>query len=216
MRYDLEASIHGEKVINEYLCKYLYDDLYNKNYILAGNKEAQLSGIDYVVYNDKGKPFSVDEKAQIGYINRPRNTFILEISFLDRGMNVKEGWFIKNIVNPNYYEFIWIHKSKESNKMNIRVEDIEEVECMFVSNRKLQEYIYKKGFTDKSLMALSDKIRIKFRKEDYGYIIRNGLKFVITNTLKERPVNIVMRKEVLMNLATSDYIVTPKNFRKIK
>lgn len=211
----VRADKNAETAITKFMCKNLYDKLFGDKYILADNAEAQKSGIDFVIYNNKHRPFSVDEKAQASYINRPRDTFTFEISFLDRGMNLRQGWFLKNKINPNYYELIWINRSLETRKDRLQPEHIQEVECMFIKNLDIQNYVYSKGFTDVSLSAISELMRVKLRTRDREYYDKNGIKFVLSNIYPEKPVNIIFKKDVLKYLSTSNYIVRPDNFIKL-
>lgn len=203
MRKDLYDSIHGEKAVNKFLCDNLYDIIYKNHYVIADNIDAQLSGIDVVVYEEE--PFSIDEKAQVGYINRPRPTFAFEISYKNRSGIVKDGWLLKNKVNPTYYGLVWIHKSKESNKGKLKASDIEKLEYMLVSNIKLQDYLYEHGIDEKKVRDISDMLR-KFNQR---FVYRNGFKFVYSYDFNEAPVNIVIPKSILKEICEYDYIVTP-------
>ena len=50
----------------------------------------------------------VDEKASIYYINKDLRTFVLEISFLNRGYQIQEGWFVNDQLSTQYYLMQWI------------------------------------------------------------------------------------------------------------
>ena len=214
---DYKESVNGEQAVHEFLCKHLYDKIFKSDYVTVVNKEAQKMGIDYVVYRKNDEPFTVDEKAQVNYINKPRDTFSFEISYLNIHKEVVDGWLIKNTIHPTYYALIWIWDSKEDNKSKLKTSDINTVECMFISNLNLQKFIRSCGFTDKILREFSEQMRKSSGNQRRYYAYLNSRKFVLTNMLPEKPVNIILDKDVLYKICTVDYMVMHGGiYRKIR
>ena len=210
--YDTKAS----NVVTQFLYENLYSHIFEQCVVVC-NKEAQLQGIDIAVYN-KGYSFSIDEKAQINYINNVRNTFSFEIMYLSnkrdsKGVREKRvGWLIKNEVTPTYYALIWIHQSNQSDKCKLKVDDLVAVECMFVNNMKLKEYLYNRGLTCDKMFELSDMI---YRNSVRYFYYDNWLKFVYSGRIYEKPINLVIPKNILYDICFKDYLVYKDHYVRI-
>ncbi len=96
------------------LAKFLDKHLYNKDIFSKAQRtddaRNQIEGSDIIVSIPSLNIFDVvvDEKASICYINKNLHTFVLEVSFLNRGLHFSEGWFIRDDLAPEYYLMQWI------------------------------------------------------------------------------------------------------------
>lgn len=183
---DIKESEILENVLDEEIYPYIF-----KNFDRKNDLKNQKLGIDIICNNVK-----IDEKAQIKYKNSPLPTQAFEISFLS-GRNNEErlGWFLNNDLETQVYAIISIVKAdvksqKESFKSS---EQIEELEILYVSKKKLQKIILDKIDRQK-IFSVAKKMR---RKEIEKTTTINNVKFVYTDFLAEKPVNIVVRKKDL-------------------
>ena len=153
------------------------------------DKFRQVKGID-VIFTRNGNKYMCDEKASVRWRNL--KTFSFELSFIDRRGEVVDGWFISNRCTNNSYLLIWIDKEGEN----------ETIEVALVKKDNILSYLENLGWTKEKLI---DK-DIQIRKNDgeginFGNIKRNGCKFSFSKKLPEKPINVLVPRDVLINLA---------------
>lgn len=96
-----QRDMIAERELAKYLDKHLYTkDIFTKAQ-RTDSVEDQINGSDIIIsIPSLGIDNAVvDEKASIYYINKDLRTFVLEISFLNRGLHYSDGWFINNSLN---------------------------------------------------------------------------------------------------------------------
>lgn len=120
------------------LAKYLDKRLYTKDIFTRAertdNATTQINGSDIILSIPSLGIMDavVDEKASIYYINKNLRTFVLEVSFLNRGLHYCEGWFIDDNLSTDYYLMQWI-KADVSDPWQVKEYNITEIECVLVS-----------------------------------------------------------------------------------
>ena len=192
-----------EQIVNYFAHKYFFSKI-DKNSQMVDDVTLQLNGVDELCC---GK--NVDLKAQSSkrYINSPTDTFILEISFIDRGGNPAIGWFLKDGLVTDEYAFIWIPKASVNEFGAIASsEDISEMEIMLVDKHKLHDYILSIESKD-CLIESSDMMRSTATtwKEISNHT--PGIHLSHNTILAEKPVVLVVKKWLLKKFATKHCIV---------
>lgn len=190
-----------EKVINAFLDTYFFRKKFNYVHWIT-DSESQYKGIDVIADG-----FYIDIKAQSSprYINNPRGTFILELSFLDKNNNPLPGWFINNRCATTMYSFVWINSAKVTDGVIKNPYDIEEVEVLLVDKIKLKEYI-NKWRSDDDLWMVSNRMRsIGMSRRECTL---DGVHLSHTMNLVEKPTNLVVQKWLLEHFKNGHYIVT--------
>lgn len=206
-----------EKLFNQFLFDYFFSKI-NKTSKLIYDRELQIAGVDLQFNGAKtGNLLNVDIKAQSSkkYLNAPRPTFLLELSSINRYGEDFVGWFLNPDLITDYYAFMWIPKAKVNADGGINSpDDIEEAEVMLVSKKKIKTYISellkRKGYDD--LQSVIDDMRIN---EIERIPLEKGINFSHTPTLYEKPVNIVVHKNILKKFSIAHYIVTKETIKKI-
>ncbi len=200
---DRRADIGQERIVGKYLKKYFYDRVFDDVEVVF-DTERQLSGIDVVADG-----MLIDNKAQSSpkYVNHPRDTFILELSILNKDGEVIPGWFIDTKSRTTHYLFVWIGNALVDDSNRILPRGINEVEVMLVSKSEIMEKIISK-YPISRLLNIANRMR-EFEMKHYNANII-GCKFSHSPQLKEKPVNIVTRKDFLKQCATLHCRVTPE------
>lgn len=93
MQY-INSDRQKDETVSEYITKWLsryyFSKIFNSHTIVADAK-TQISGID--LYGD-GVSYDIKAQASKKYLGNPTNTFIVEISTLNRVGEEIYGWFI--------------------------------------------------------------------------------------------------------------------------
>lgn len=196
-----------EQVISDYLDSYLYSRLDKKDKVSVTrhiDKESQLSGIDVSVLYDNGTKYLIDEKAAVYYINKQLNTFSFELSFIDRANNLHEGWFLDDKLLTTHYMLLYV-TSRVDDVKTITKDDIQSIECVLISKEKLKLH-YERDMN--YINEMTDWIR-NSRMSGKTYSGNNSYYFYFSDNLKERPVNIIIKRTMLEELAKSVFVVYP-------
>lgn len=188
-----QSDVSGEKEVGLYLDEKFYK-IYTNDFKRITDFESQVNGIDTTfVFNNK--KIICDEKVALNYINRPLNTFAMELMFKNRIGECNVGWFLDKEKLTTHYLLCYITKcnvDKYPKKC-----DINEMEIILVSKVSLLEFLNRSGFSHSELMDKALKI---YEGEDsyFGNMYRNGYKFSKSEKFVESPVNVLIRKEVLI------------------
>lgn len=190
-----KSDENGERIVANFLDKKFYEK-HTTNFERVNRKEEQIKGID-TIFKYNGETFLCDEKAAIQYRNKDLQTFSLELSFLNRRNDINNGWLLDtNKINDSFL-FCWFNKTKEP--FNSK-EDIEELEIALVSRNRILDYLEELGWTISNLKIKDNKIRNN-EKEYLGNIRRDGIKFSKSFQLVEKPINILIPKDILIKIS---------------
>lgn len=192
MAYNSKIRREDEKCA-EIVSQFLEKHFYNK----TENYEKQLQGVD-VIFFFNNKQYICDEKAAIRYVNKGLQTFAFELSFLGKGDKLIDGWLISNTKINNSFLCIWIDKADYD--LLEDVDDIKELEIALIDKQILVDYLQSLGWTVNKLHIKADRMR-KNLNEPQGDININGCRFVCSRKLAEKPVNVLVSREKLKELA---------------
>ncbi len=228
---DLKAA--GEE-LGKFLDKYFYARLSSNNtvkYMINGNevniqnqlidgfermysKAEQKAGIDVIV-NIRGNEYLIDEKCSLDYINKDIPTFIMELSFLGKNKEIKEGWFLNCDIKTDVYLLIW-PKAVTEKKSEINMNSFTQLDCIWIQKESIENYMIQNGYTKLNLTRKAETIR---NTNKYGTSDKQKGKkfyFYFTENLDEKPINLVIYKDELIRLADSHYIVTKEKVTRLK
>lgn len=199
-----------EKVVVNFIKKFFFDLSCCDDLQVVDDRELQVAGVDIIANG-----LNIDLKAQASpaYINKPTDTFILELSFLASNGNLHCGWFLNEKYITDRIAFIWIHNAKVNAKGMIANEnDIEKLELMFVDKHQLKAHI-NKVYSDEDLLSIAKFLMNSgYTKKDSKI---NGTWFRHTNHLWEKPTNLVCKKWFLKQFSTGHYMITKNSIEEI-
>lgn len=184
----------GENIVHNFLEREFYPR--TTNYRYACDKATQLQGID-TVFSYNGIEYRCDEKASVDYVNKNLQTFCLELSCLDRNNRLMDGWFVNENNTNNSYMFVWVDKAV-SNRIN-SIEDFTEVEYMLVLKQDIIDYLSSIGWAHESLQNKAERIRF-CEDRNFGVISINGCKFTFSERLPEKPINVLLSRDIYRNM----------------
>lgn len=198
-----------EDFVNSFIEKYFFNKLFGTDYERVYDKKRQCDGIDFIV-NDN----NADVKAQSSkrYINNPRDTFLLEIISYDRNGNNMTGWFINENLKTDYYIFVWIPTADVdiSGKLSSS-ESIQCAEIMIVDKQNLKSYV-NSFVTDSAMVETANMMR---NTSIHRINVSKEIHFTYTDTLFEKPVNLIVSKNILKRFSTLHCMVKKDSIEKI-
>ena len=192
-------------IVSKFLEKHFYNKV--RDYQRIDDKEQQLKGVDVIfILNDK--QYICDEKAAIRYVNKNLQTFAFELSFLGKSDRLIDGWLISNTKINNSFLCIWIDKAEYD--LIEDIDDIQEIEIALIDKQKLIDYLRTLGWTVEKLHIKADRMRNN-DKEPTGNVEVNGCKFVCSKKLSEKPVNVLVSRNKLKELADYTTVIKEKH-----
>lgn len=185
--------------------KFLEKNFYNKTekYIRNTNKRLQILGIDSIFIKD-GIQFNCDEKVAAQYINKNLMTFAFELSFIDKNGDVRDGWFLDDSKLNDCYILCWLDKAKTDNPETI--EDVIESEIILIYKKDIINYLNDINWNTKKLKIKTKKIRCE-NDLNFGSLNKNGIKFSFSEKLVEKPINLIISREVLRRISLNNLII---------
>ena len=230
-----DSDSHAERALSDFLDRNFYARMkrYKKwNYQRIVDRRQQLNGIDVHVDIQGGGSLNIDEKASLHYINKDIPTFAFEVSSIQhKGGSTIPGWFVNDQLATNVYCLLWVYASvSQSNRggdwgtdlARLMVSDFTEVECLMVTKKGVVSFLDARGLTRERLCRRGDEIRNRniigrssaFLNADGTYrstvSSRDPFYFYYSTKLAEKPVNIVIRKQCLYDIAKHVYRIKPK------
>ena len=154
-------------------------------------------------------------------------TFAFELDSVQKGYSDPvEGWFVNDELKTEYYMLIWPNvKCKETDGKWIRIpvseitkNDFTIVEAMMIRKRDIRAALEQKGYDRSHLLEYARRMRemyasISKRQDDE---IEDGLKLIFSGQLAEKPINLVINKGLLWNVAQRVYLISADGYASIK
>ncbi len=190
-----ENDMRREQILCEYLDKKLYNQSLFENVRRTNAIEDQLSGSDVVCSIPKEglNNLIVDEKAQLYYLEGGLPTFAFELNFINRRRERAEGWLTDEGKKTEYYQLLFLTAKKDFEN----IDEINKVEYVLVERSKIIQAI------NLDLPTLRKKgIEVSQSLDFYQFKIP-GVPYYFTHSTKlaESPVNIILRKEKLIEIS---------------
>jgi hypothetical protein len=163
------------------------------------DKARQVRGLD-IIFTYNGRKYLCDEKAAVQYANKRLGTFALELTMIDRGGYEHIGWFLDGTKTNDSFLFIWVDSISGTSVKS--KDDINEVEIALIRKDEIMKFLASKGWTPALLLRKANRIRT-VKNENLGSIPQYGYKFSYSTQLVEKPINLLLTREVYRKL--SDY-----------
>ncbi len=223
-----KADMQAEKMLGNFMDHNFYSKLHDRNgdlidYERLIDKESQLQGID-VKINVDGRTLLIDEKASFYYSNAMIPTFAFEIDSIQKNRLV-DGWFINDSLLTEYYMLIWPNVKCQKDGDNwlrkniseIKESDFTIIEAMLVEKKKLLAEVAKHGFPVSRLKSYANEMRSRIdngnaRAEE---TLDDDIRMVYSGFLAEKPVNAVLQKRLLKQIASAIYLISEDGYARI-
>ena len=208
MRSKRSSDSAAEGVVARFLDLYFYPNI-RSDWKREEEREAQLLGVDVTLETDSGS-IAVDEKAAVHYVNKELPTFAFEINYYNEQGDLVGGWFLDPKKVTEWYLLIWIKAKKEK---DMGLEDILELEVMMLEREQLKQDVEKKGAL-KGLEGGASLMRSEGIKKR-SIAGQKDMYFYLTETLAEKPLNLIIRKSHLSKMALLHALVDRTGISKV-
>ncbi len=208
----------SESELGKFLDKHLYKELLKsgafKSITRETEKDVQLNGVDVTCVATNGAVYRIDEKAQLYYINKNLPTFAFEVDFLRDGL-VTIGWLCNPALLTDAYLLIWPYATQNTPK-GIQENQFTEADCILVSKQRILNFLEQNGLTIERMLADAHQFRKERRTGKIPIPGLHGVYYFASypNQYKEAPINIVIAKKYLREIAWRKYVVTPNGMKK--
>lgn len=219
-----EKDEQDEKIVGNYLDKHFYPLFckdWNRN---INDLPAQFRGEDITITTNNDVKYIIDEKAATGCIGRNLQTFLQEISNINKAGSVQYGTYINPNNTNNAYVFIWIDEAVTTNdKHLIKREDgadtITDITIALIDKKTLKDYVASLGWTDYRLWKKQESIRQAYREHgsewwkyvNMGDLDINGCKFFFGCKFYEQSVDLLLPRTKLIEIANEAYRIKNQN-----
>ena len=213
MKSNWNNDSRAESQLGMFMDNYLYSRVAGKcnitSYERVSDKTLQKSGVDIILHTNK-KDFYIDEKACLQYINRDIPTFAFELCY-----SGKVGWFLKDDLITDIYCLIWPHACV-TDLSKINSEDFNKLDVMLVPKKNLKEYI-NSYISDHELLKAAFQATdgtLDWTSDEKGRLYmpsNNRLYLMSTKHLYEKPVNLIVRKDILREVCSREMVVTKED-----
>ena len=204
----------AEMKISEFMQQYFYSQTskyFNHSAVFKkiSTKEHQLNGIDELLIMDNSILY-IDEKADLLFRENP-TTFCFELDSLQGKEKIlRPGWLLMDNYTTHYF-LLYPHKNPEIEEWGIT--DITFIEGILLSKEKLLAYLEKEGLTIENMKKRAEIIREKYKDSNQTEYSKSpnhpDIWFAYSGKIAEKPINLVIKKEILTSLADNCFIIRP-------
>lgn len=192
-----------EELFGRWLDKHFYSRLKEKyKYIERNNnEELQKKGVDVIIETFGNRKIYVDEKAALHYINKGIPTFAFEIKNTSSGA---QGWLYDPEYMTDYYLLAW------PNATDDRIPDEDsfiKTEIMCIKRAKVIQLLNDKGVSESKIYGCVERHRREVNESKKKFMIADKIMLHFNTNLKEKPINVVIRKELLKEYADCSTII---------
>ena len=177
----------------------LMDDIYHENGYSVHwetDYESQIYGLD-VTLGKNGVVYRVDEKAAITRLDGNLSTFAFELYTSNNKGNI--GWFANKKCINNYYSLIYL----TSYANNIR--KIDRIECILLNKERIFNEIvtelHKRNIHFDNILDVMKDVPLASNGKKYLRLNKDMRIVYSLNVVPERPINVVVNKEYLLDMA---------------
>ena len=206
-----------EREVAAFLDQHLYNNAITFTaYRRTDSIEEQLKGSDVILSTTDRRLTNAitDEKVAITRANTHLDTFSLELSFLDKNNNLKQGWLTDPDKQTTHYLFGWILSAdipyntttRKFDCHKITKDNIHQLQYAIVKRQTILDFLNNNGWTTDKLKRQDEAIRQR------GYVLNphtfvNNTSFSFSTQLQEQPINILLKKQTYLDLATHKGII---------
>jgi len=174
------------------------------------DEQEQKSGVDVEFIGTDYRGYCVDEKAQLHYLNQNLPTFAFELLSYQNGYDTV-GWLCNSKLKTDFFMLIWPSATTDDYE-GITWDQFTKADCLLIQKSKILKMLASKGLTVERMLSAARDIRSSGRK---GKIPIPGIKGIYyfasyPREYQEAPINIIISKPILKELAQRRYIVTPE------
>lgn len=201
-------DMNAEQELATYLDNAFYGPLMkakpNYKWERYADKGMQLKGVDGILSVGETQ-LVIDEKATLYYINKDIPTFAFEINSYQHG-RLTDGWLFAKEYETTHYLLVW-PKATTTDLRYIKASDFRQCWCYLVERKKIIDYLASRGFTKERI----HKDALAIRKEGkFGRLLIPGItgfNYYLSHpsNYSEAPLNIVIRRDILRELAIAKY-----------
>lgn len=194
-----QKDLNKEEKINQFLV----DEFFRENLKSTEpikDLQQQFKGIDIICEDN----IKVDLKSALTRMDGSLNTFCLELCFKNVKGKYQKGWFLNNQLETDYYSFnYFINKNGSYYTDN---DNILFSELIIVNRKYLKDFV-RQYYTKEIIEVIKDLIFTETQK----YKINDDLTINQSLNLNEKPVNLLINKNRLIELSDIHVIIEHKN-----
>lgn len=186
-----------------FMDKYFYSKL-GERWTRVSDSELQKRGVD-VVFGD----CKIDEKVKVkdGYLNKLIEYPSFELSFVNKYFKRQLGWFVDKNNITDYYAFIAVYTDAKD-EYSISSVNIDHLNVMFVNKIEIMRYVLEND------IDLGKDIN-EIASENFGDRLEHpgtGIHIKLSTQFSEKPINMVVRRNILYGLDSTREFDVHKNF----
>jgi len=202
LKSKFKADLSKEKKLTPLLDSYYQKHLKQYCFERISDLKKQLQGIDLILKDkNSGKPFFVDEKAQLDYVNESLPTFAFELMYLKNNVQ-KQGWLFDASKKTQFYALVTSIYSDEDDVFT-------SCNITFVNREKLIQHLEEVGLSQKRLEriisenhSIHGKLNLKqLNPKSEGYL------FFSTKNKAEKPINLILKLDYLERIGVTKKLV---------
>ncbi|CAM4148746.1 hypothetical protein ZORO111903_03675 [Zobellia roscoffensis] len=192
LKSNFKSDLEREQKLCVLLDRYYHQYLKQYSFDRVFEIKQQMEGIDLIfTHKDHGRKYTIDEKAQLDYINENLPTFAFELSYEKDG-TLKEGWLFDTSKKTEFYALITSIYSDAPDVFT-------SCKITLVNRQKLLAFLVEKNITSSTLKkyVLPNKNMHGKIKIDELHHRKEGYLYASTKNKAERPLNLILKLDFL-------------------
>ena len=197
-----KSDLKKEQKLSVLLDAYYKKHLHHYHFERINDLQWQMEGIDLVfTHKNTQKPFYIDEKAQLDYVNEDLPTFAFELSYEKNG-KLKKGWLFDPAKKTHFYALATAIYTDEPTVYT-------SCKITFVNREKLVSFLKSRNISPRTLDN-----NIKAFQDQQGKMTIDGLHhrsegylYFSNRNKAEKPINLILKLDFLIAMGVAKRLI---------
>lgn len=205
-----------DQQVESYTAKFLDEHFYS-----MFNSKATIQRYDDEYHQFGGIDISInrtnfDEKVKYyGCLNQVQQYVGFECSLQNRGGYIQDGWYMNSSLSTDYYSIIGLSTLVDDARLLSSDSQISAVDVLWVKKIDIDEMLLNNGISKETIKSDAEELR-EFPTSFYGksrkkYPNISDFWLTYSTDLKEKPVNLVIKRQTLESLPHSKHFIVTKD-----
>lgn len=223
-----KEDMRAEQELAKFLDKYFYRRLEESTtdlYCVRHQEElTQKAGIDVAIHSPDAATMYIDEKVSIYYRNGMIPTFAFEVNSIQRKLGRRiPGWLVNEDLKTTHYLLVWANVKCDNKTLKMKeVKDITEdeftvVEALLIKKETLLNFLESQDFPIRRITQKAESILKENNPNKERYSVgKDDFYFYYSQHIAEKPINVVILRKKLFELASRAYYIGQDGLARFK
>lgn len=221
---DMRAEQELAAFLDKYFYRRLEENAPNLHCIRHNEEMTQKAGIDVAIHSPNSDTMYIDEKVSIYYRNGMIPTFAFEVDSIQKKLGKRiPGWLVNDDLKTTHYLLVWANVKCDNKTLKMKeVKYITEdeftiVEALLIKKETLLNFLESQDYPIRRITQKAESILKENNPNKDRYSVgKEDFYFYYSQHIAEKPINVVIQRRKLLELASRAYYIGQDGLARFK